>query len=753
MTLSGDPDALTELLARCETDGVWARRVPVDYASHSPQVESIREPLLAALADVAPRAARIPFCSAVTGGPLETTALDAEYWYTNLRQTVRFDEAVRALLATGHDAFIETSAHPVLTTGVLETVEAAGARAAVLGTLRRGEGGPDRFTTALAQAHVHGVDVDWRPAFAGTEPRLTELPTYAFQRERYWLAGTPGGTADAQGLGLIPSGHPVLGAAVDLADTDGIVLTGRIGRRTHPWLAEHLSPGTALLPGAAFVELALHAGRLTGLDTVEELTLHAPLPLPERGGAQLQVSVGAARPDGRHPVAIHSCPDDTEATGSWTRHAEGLLAPAPDGHADGLLDGPDDEIADDLVVWPPAGAVPLPVPAPAGPAAPQEDTAHDVLRAVWRSGTALYAEVALSAEQRQNAVGHALHPLLLTAALRSLQAAAGTTLPADVSSGERERGAAEASGAGQEAGAAEAPGGGQDLGSAAAPGDGEIRMPFAWSGVTLHTPGATSLRIRLEADGDTPDTLSLAAATDTGAAALTVRSLALRAVSPERLADTLAQAGAPAARAGSVPVLRPVAAPRPAADDPGPADAPGNAESEALLRRLAALGEEDRQRAVSDLVVAHVAAVLGHTAGDVAADKPLRDLGLDSMAAVELRGRLGTALGLRLPVTLVFSHPTPAALAAHLVTELGLERTTTAGPAAGAFSRLENALDRLPSDQGTRAAVTRRLEALLWKWRDPAEADAPAPDLSGEALAASSADEIFDLLDRELGTT
>ncbi|MEW2079925.1 SDR family NAD(P)-dependent oxidoreductase [Streptomyces sp. NPDC013433] len=754
VTLSGDPDALAELLARCETDGVWARRVPVDYASHSPQVESVREPLLAALAGVAPRAARIPFCSAVTGGPLETTALDAEYWYTNLRQTVRFDEAVRALLATGHDAFIETSAHPVLTTGVLETVEAAGARAAVLGTLRRGEGGPDRFTAALAQAYVHGVDVDWQPAFAGTEPRLTELPTYAFQRERYWLAGTSGGTADAQGLGLIPSGHPVLGAAVDLAGTDGVVLTGRVGRRTHPWLAEHLSPGTALLPGAAFVELALHAGRLTGLATVEELTLHAPLPLPERGGAQLQVSVGAARPDGRHPVAIHSCPDDTEATGSgsWTRHAEGLLAPAPDGHTDGLTDshaddltddlveGLVDEIADDLVVWPPAGAVPLSVPAPAEPDAP-EDTAYDVLRGVWRSGTALYAEVALSAEQRQNAAGHGLHPLLLTAALRSLQAAAGTTRPTEEPDGRQEPGAMEASG------------GEQESGSAAEPGDGEIRMPFAWSGVTLHTPGATSLRVRLEADGDTPDTLSLAAATDTGAAALTVRSLALRAVSPERLADTLTRAGAPAARAGSVPVLRPVAAPRPAADDPGPGDAPGTAESDALLRRLAALGEEDRQRAVSDLVVAHVAAVLGHTAGDVAADKPLRDLGLDSMAAVELRGRLGAALGLRLPVTLVFSHPTPAALAAHLVTELGLERTTTAGPAAGAFSRLENALNRLPSDQGTRAAVTRRLEALLWKWRDPAEADAPAPGLSGEALAASSADEIFDLLDRELGTT
>ncbi|MFE3312938.1 type I polyketide synthase, partial [Embleya sp. NPDC059213] len=702
VTLSGDPDALAELLERCTAQDIWARRVPVDYASHSAQVETIREPLLAALAGLEPRAASIPFYSSVTGGLLETTALDADYWYDNLRQTVRFDEAVRALLDQGHDAFIETSAHPVLTTGILEIVESAGSRAAVLDTLRRGEGGPERFTGALARAYAHGVGVDWRIAFADHEPRLTDLPGYAFQRERYWLQGTPGGAADAQGLGLIPTGHPLLGAAVDLADAAGIVLTGRIGRRTHPGLAEYTSPDTALLPGAVFLELALHAGRLTGLGTVEELTLQAPLSLPERGGVQIQVSVGAARPDGRHPVAVHSGPDDPEAGGSWTRHADGLLAPVvedPD-------DGPDFE--DDLVVWPPTGAEPVTVPPP-GPA-DSADPGHEVLRGVWKSGATVYAEVALPADRRQSSGGYGLHPTLLTAALRAVGAAA--TGEAEVA--------------------------------------GEIRMPFAWSGAAVHTPGATSLRVRLTADDDTPDTLSLVAATATGAAAFTVRSLALRAVSAEQLRAALTEVESPAAGPGSVPLLR-LGPARPAEDGAG-TETESTAESAALLRRLAALGDQDRRRVLSDLVVEHVAAVLGHAAGSVSADKPLRDLGLDSMAAVELRSRLGATLGLRLPVTLVFSHPTPAALAAHLDTELGPNTATEAGPAPVAFGRLENALSRLPADRETRAAVARRLETLLWKWRDAAESGAPEPALGGEALADSSAEEIFDLLDRELGT-
>ncbi|MFI9273488.1 type I polyketide synthase [Kitasatospora sp. NPDC052896] len=189
VVVSGEPAALDELLAVCEADGVRARRVQVSYASHSAQVESLRDELRTALAGIIPRAGRIPLLSTVTGELLDGTAMDAEYWYTNLRSTVRFGDAVQAAVAAhGIDGFVEVSAHPVLLTGLQECLEEAGAPAMTVGTLRRGEGGARRMAASLAEAWVRGIAVDWQAAvFAGTGAQRVELPTYAFQRARYWL--------------------------------------------------------------------------------------------------------------------------------------------------------------------------------------------------------------------------------------------------------------------------------------------------------------------------------------------------------------------------------------------------------------------------------------------------------------------------------------------------------------------------------------------------------------------------------------
>ncbi|MEU0391170.1 acyltransferase domain-containing protein, partial [Streptomyces chartreusis] len=183
--VSGDVPALEELLAWCEAEGVRARRVPVDYASHSVHVEQIREELLRELAVVEPVVSRVPFCSTVTGDWLSTEGLDAEYWVRNLRQPVEFETATRSLLAQGYGLFIECSPHPVLTPGVTETVAAADVPGVVVGSLRRDEGGMERFATSVAQAYVHGADVDWTALLPGGQ--RVELPTYAFQRRRYWL--------------------------------------------------------------------------------------------------------------------------------------------------------------------------------------------------------------------------------------------------------------------------------------------------------------------------------------------------------------------------------------------------------------------------------------------------------------------------------------------------------------------------------------------------------------------------------------
>ncbi|WP_190127229.1 acyltransferase domain-containing protein, partial [Streptomyces inusitatus] len=168
VVISGEVAALEELLAVCEKDGIRAKRIAVDYASHSAQVELLREELAVLLASVSPREAEVPFLSTVTGGWVEGPELDGGYWFRNLRRTVELEDATRTLLDQGFGVFIESSPHPVLSVGVQETVEDAGREAAVLGSLRRGEGGLDRFWQSLGEAYVRGVKVDWGSVFAGT---------------------------------------------------------------------------------------------------------------------------------------------------------------------------------------------------------------------------------------------------------------------------------------------------------------------------------------------------------------------------------------------------------------------------------------------------------------------------------------------------------------------------------------------------------------------------------------------------------
>jgi acyl transferase domain-containing protein len=315
VVVSGDNDGLDRLLAECERDGVRARRIDVDYASHSAHVESMRDELLRVLAPIKPRTSEIPFYSTVVGEPIDTAELTAEYWYRNLRQTVEFEDTVRGLVAAGVDSFVEVSPHPVLVPAVGDLLADGGS---AVGTLRRDDGGVRRFLLSLAQAHTRGVQPDFSTLVTG---RPVALPTYAFQHQAYWPKEV-GAPADAAGLGLGSTGHPLLGATVALAGADGVLLTGRLSVSAHPWLADHRVAGRIFLPGTAFVELAVRAGDEVGATAVEELTLEAPLIVPEKGSVQVQLRVGEPDAAGVRRLTVHSRLDDDSA---WVRHATGTL--------------------------------------------------------------------------------------------------------------------------------------------------------------------------------------------------------------------------------------------------------------------------------------------------------------------------------------------------------------------------------------------------------------------------------------------
>ncbi|WP_354384364.1 type I polyketide synthase [Streptomyces sp. PvR034] len=220
--VAGEAAALDELMATCERDGVRARRIPVDYGSHTPQVEQLREALLELAAPVVPRAGDVPMYSTVTGGVLEAGVADAEYWFRNLRQPVRFLDTVRELIAEGHTTFVEVSAHPVLTSPVEETGEAMGVEVFAGGTLRRDQGGPERWLSSLAQLWVQGGVPDWHAVFAGTGARRVELPTYAFQTRHYWFDTAPARAA----AGADP--HAAFWEVVEREDLEGFAKTLRL---------------------------------------------------------------------------------------------------------------------------------------------------------------------------------------------------------------------------------------------------------------------------------------------------------------------------------------------------------------------------------------------------------------------------------------------------------------------------------------------------------------------------------------------
>ncbi|MBZ4324471.1 SDR family oxidoreductase, partial [Streptomyces huiliensis] len=285
------------------------------------------EELATALAPVRPRTADVPFHSTVTAEAVDTAGLDADYWYTNLRRPVLFEETLRHMADAGYRVFVEVSPHPVLTAPVGQVLDGAdpAGTGPVIGSLRRGHGEPDDFLRSLADAYAAGVPVDWSPTYAHTTPRRVDLPGHAFTRQRFWpTAGGSTETGDLRTTGLTPTRHPFLAGSVPLAVGGGHLFTGHISPERHPWLADHTVHGEIVVPGTALLELAATAGTRLGTPVVDELTLESPL-LVRDGGCALQLHIADPDADGRSPFTLHA----EDGADGWTRTASGTLAAAP----------------------------------------------------------------------------------------------------------------------------------------------------------------------------------------------------------------------------------------------------------------------------------------------------------------------------------------------------------------------------------------------------------------------------------------
>ncbi|MEU4776199.1 type I polyketide synthase, partial [Micromonospora sp. NPDC023644] len=467
VVVSGDEDAVLAVAEHFAALGRKTSRLRVSHAFHSARMD----PMLDAFGDVLGRltfaAPRIPVVSTVTGEVLDPDEVRSPaYWLRNVRDTVRFDAAVATLRELGVGAYVEVGPGGVLSA---LTQEIVGADQAVCGPMLRAD--HDEAATALAAAATvwaRGVPVNWAALFDGP-PVPVDLPTYAFQRERYWLLPLPQ-PADVTAAGLTPTGHPLLGAVFRSADGDEVTLTGRLSVQGQPWLADHAVRDVVLFPGTGFVELALRAGAEVGADRLAELTLEAPLVLPETGGVDVQVA--AERTGGEAwQLTVHARRSGTDDL--WVRHATGLLAPQPGEDGSTLAD------------WPPTGATALDVSELTGRAAQAGfayGPAFQGLRAAWRLGADVYAEVALPEPAADEAGGYGLHPALLDAAVQAV--GLGIVDP------------------------------------------GQARLPFSWSDVTLSAHGADTLRVRLTPTG--PDTVAMLVADAAGEPVARVGSLVLR---------------------------------------------------------------------------------------------------------------------------------------------------------------------------------------------------------------------------------
>ncbi|WP_223660301.1 type I polyketide synthase [Streptomyces angustmyceticus] len=413
VVVSGEQSAVAEIASRFESEGRKVKRLRVSHAFHSPLMEPMLDEFRAVAESVTFAEPRIAVVSNVTGElatPQELTS--ADYWVRHVREAVRFADGIRRLVENEVTRFLEIGPDGTLTAMAQGCLDGdTDPDHLLVPALRKDRPEATGLLTALGHAYTRGVPVDWSTLFAGTGAQQVELPTYAFQHQRFWLGLAHTSATNLGSAGLQAAEHPLLAATITLADSSSVVFTGRLSAQDHPWLADHVVDGSLLVPGTAFLELALRAADQAGCDHVESLTVEAPLVLPAHESVQLQMRIEEPDLNGTRALTLHSCRIGSTGVAEepWVRHATGLLG--TDGHRETF----------DFAVWPPEGAQPVPTDglydafADAGIA---YGPAFRGLHSVWRRDADLFATVELPEATETSSFG--LHPALLDSVLHAL---------------------------------------------------------------------------------------------------------------------------------------------------------------------------------------------------------------------------------------------------------------------------------------------------------------------------------------------
>ncbi|HXY62980.1 MAG TPA: type I polyketide synthase, partial [Mycobacterium sp.] len=485
VVVSGDEDAVTAIAEQLREQGRRVHKLAVSHAFHSPLMEPMIDEFRAAAKELTINAPTIPIISNVTGQLADQDFASADYWTRHIRVAVRFADSIRFASSVGASRFLEVGPGGGLTSSIEESLAEVDVLSVPM--LRKDRPEPTSLMTGLAQAFVSGVGVDWRAVLPGAG--FVELPTYAFERRRFWLS-SDSAVGDVAGLGLAPSEHALLGAVVDLPSVGGVVLTGRLSSASQSWLADHAVGGVVVFPGAGFVELAIRAGDEVGCSVIDELMLAAPLVIPATSSVAVQVVVGAAEEAGTRSVSVFSRGDEHSG---WTLHAEGVVRPG------------DAEPGTDMSTWPPAGATPVDIDGLYDRLATRGyryGPAFQGLTAMWRRGDDLFADVSLPSDAGVSPAGFGVHPAVLDAALHAVIVATETGDDQDGSG---------------------------------------VLVPFSWQGVSLHAAGASAVRARIAPSG--PSAVSVELADGLGLPVLSVASMVARPVSQQQLMAAVSGSG------------------------------------------------------------------------------------------------------------------------------------------------------------------------------------------------------------------